>query len=83
MRVQDPAKYAQVLFNIARPGENWTADKIQRMFGAGEQDINAGPDLGPSDIRPPSLTMPASCRPAATSTISTAARWPRSRASAA
>jgi|EndMetStandDraft_8_1072994.scaffolds.fasta_scaffold09248_1 L,D-transpeptidase YcbB len=39
MRVQDPAKYAEVLFNIARPGENWTADKIQRMFGAGEQDI--------------------------------------------
>jgi murein L,D-transpeptidase YcbB/YkuD len=39
MRVQDPAKYAEVLFNIARPGENWTADKIQRMFGTGEQDI--------------------------------------------
>jgi L,D-transpeptidase YcbB len=39
MRVQDPAKYAEVLFNIARPGENWTADKVQRMFGAGEQDI--------------------------------------------
>jgi L,D-transpeptidase YcbB len=39
MRVQDPAKYAEVLFNIARPSENWTADRIQRMFGAGEQDI--------------------------------------------
>src|SRR5262245_45207104 len=39
MRVQDPAKYAEVLFNIARPGENWTADRIQRMFGSGEQDI--------------------------------------------
>jgi murein L,D-transpeptidase YcbB/YkuD len=39
MRVQDPAKYAEVLFNIARPSENWTADKIQRMFGSGEQDI--------------------------------------------
>jgi L,D-transpeptidase YcbB len=39
MRVQDPAKYAEVLFNIARPSENWTADKIKRMFGAGEQDI--------------------------------------------
>jgi L,D-transpeptidase YcbB len=39
MRVQDPAKYAEVLFNIARPGENWTADRVTRMFGTGEQDI--------------------------------------------
>ncbi len=39
MRVQDPAKYAEVLFNIARPSENWTADRIKRMFGTGEQDI--------------------------------------------
>jgi L,D-transpeptidase YcbB len=39
MRVQDPAKYAEVLFNIARPSENWTADRITRMFGSGEQDI--------------------------------------------
>jgi murein L,D-transpeptidase YcbB/YkuD len=39
MRVQDPAKYAEVLFNIARPSENWTADKVKRMFGGGEQDI--------------------------------------------
>jgi murein L,D-transpeptidase YcbB/YkuD len=39
MRVQDPAKYAEVLFNIARPGENWTAERVTRMFGTGEQDI--------------------------------------------
>jgi L,D-transpeptidase YcbB len=39
MRVQDPAKYAEVLLNIARPNENWTADKVKRMFGTGEQDI--------------------------------------------
>jgi murein L,D-transpeptidase YcbB/YkuD len=39
MRVQDPAKYAEVLFNIARPGEGWTADKVKRMYGTGEQDI--------------------------------------------
>jgi L,D-transpeptidase YcbB len=39
MRVQDPAKYAEVLFNIARPSENWTADRVKRMFGTGEQDI--------------------------------------------
>jgi L,D-transpeptidase YcbB len=39
MRVQDPAKYAEVLFNISRPTENWTADRVKRMFGAAEQDI--------------------------------------------
>jgi murein L,D-transpeptidase YcbB/YkuD len=39
MRVQDPAKYAEVLLNIARPNENWTAERITRMFGTGEQDL--------------------------------------------
>jgi murein L,D-transpeptidase YcbB/YkuD len=39
MRVQDPAKYAEVLLDIARPNENWTADRVKRMFGTGEQDI--------------------------------------------
>jgi murein L,D-transpeptidase YcbB/YkuD len=39
MRVQDPAKYAEVLLNIARPGENWTVDRIKGMFGTAEQDI--------------------------------------------
>ena len=39
MRVQDPAKYAEVLLNIARPGEHWTVEKVKRMFGGGEQDI--------------------------------------------
>jgi murein L,D-transpeptidase YcbB/YkuD len=39
MRVQDPAKYAEVLFGIARPSENWTADRIKKMFGGAEQDF--------------------------------------------
>jgi murein L,D-transpeptidase YcbB/YkuD len=39
MRVQDPAKYAEVLLNIARPNEHWTIEKVKRMFGGGEQDI--------------------------------------------
>jgi L,D-transpeptidase YcbB len=39
MRVQDPAKYAEILLNIARPSESWTAEKVKRMFGTGEQDI--------------------------------------------
>ncbi len=43
MRVQDPAKYAEVLLNIARPREHWTADKIKRMFGRSEQDIQLQP----------------------------------------
>jgi murein L,D-transpeptidase YcbB/YkuD len=43
MRVQDPAKYAEVLFSIARPTENWTADRIKKMFGTAEQDIQLQP----------------------------------------
>jgi murein L,D-transpeptidase YcbB/YkuD len=39
MRVQDPAKYAEVLLNIARPHERWTTEKIKSMFGSVEQDI--------------------------------------------
>ena len=43
MRVQDPAKYAEVLLNIARPNEHWTAERIKRMFGSGEQDLQLQP----------------------------------------
>jgi murein L,D-transpeptidase YcbB/YkuD len=39
MRVQDPAKYAEILFGIARPDENWSADRVKRMFGGAEQDF--------------------------------------------
>jgi murein L,D-transpeptidase YcbB/YkuD len=39
MRVQDPAKYAEVLLNIARPREHWTAERVKGMFGAAEQDL--------------------------------------------
>jgi murein L,D-transpeptidase YcbB/YkuD len=39
MRVQDPAKYAEVLLNIARPREHWTAERIKGMFGTAEQDL--------------------------------------------
>jgi murein L,D-transpeptidase YcbB/YkuD len=40
MRVQDPLKYAEVLLNIARPGEGWTAEKVRKMYGAAEQRID-------------------------------------------
>jgi hypothetical protein len=43
MRVQDPAKYAEVLLNIARPNEHWTAERITRMFGHAEQDLQLQP----------------------------------------
>jgi murein L,D-transpeptidase YcbB/YkuD len=43
MRVQDPAKYAEVLLNIARPEEHWTAEKVKGMFGHAEQDIQLQP----------------------------------------
>jgi murein L,D-transpeptidase YcbB/YkuD len=43
MRVQDPAKYAEVLLNIARPQEHWTAARVQNMYGRGEQDLQLQP----------------------------------------
>ena len=39
MRVQDPDKYAEVLLNIARPQERWTAARIRSMYGSAERDI--------------------------------------------
>src|SRR6516164_904709 len=39
MRVEDPVKYAEVLLSIVRPGEGYTQDRIRRMFGAYEADI--------------------------------------------
>jgi murein L,D-transpeptidase YcbB/YkuD len=43
MRIQDPAKYAEVLLNIARPHERWTTERITRMYGAGEQNLQVLP----------------------------------------
>jgi murein L,D-transpeptidase YcbB/YkuD len=43
MRVQDPAKYAEVLLNIARPSEYWTVEKVKQMFGGAERDIQLQP----------------------------------------
>jgi murein L,D-transpeptidase YcbB/YkuD len=43
MRVQDPAKYANILLNIARPNEHWTAERVTQMFAGGEQDIALTP----------------------------------------
>ena len=39
MRVQDPVKYAEVLLSLVRPRDNYTQDKIRKMFGNSEVDI--------------------------------------------
>jgi murein L,D-transpeptidase YcbB/YkuD len=39
MRVQDPVKYAQLLLSIERPNDGYTEDRIRRMFGNNEEDI--------------------------------------------
>jgi len=37
--VQDPVKYAEVLLSLVRPGQGYTQERIRRMFGESEQDI--------------------------------------------
>jgi L,D-transpeptidase YcbB len=39
MRVQDPAKYAEVLLSLALPGQGYTQERIKSMYGRAEQDI--------------------------------------------
>jgi L,D-transpeptidase YcbB len=43
MRVQDPAKYAEVLLGIARPGDHYSQERIKKMYGSAEQDIQLPP----------------------------------------
>jgi L,D-transpeptidase YcbB len=40
MRVQDPLKYGEVILGLALPKENYTADRLQKMFGGSEVNIN-------------------------------------------
>jgi murein L,D-transpeptidase YcbB/YkuD len=40
MRVQDPLKYGEVLLGLALPNERYTADRLQKMFGGSEININ-------------------------------------------
>ena len=39
MRVQDPVKYAEVLLSLVRPHDGYTEDRIRKMFGSSEVDI--------------------------------------------
>jgi hypothetical protein len=43
MRVEHAAKYAEVLFNLSRPDEHWTAERVKSMFGGAEQEIPTEP----------------------------------------
>jgi murein L,D-transpeptidase YcbB/YkuD len=40
MRVQDPLKYGEVLLSIALPKEGYSQERLQRMFGSEERNIN-------------------------------------------
>lgn len=40
MRVQDPLKYGEVLLSIANPKDGYTAERLHRMYGSEEQNIN-------------------------------------------
>jgi murein L,D-transpeptidase YcbB/YkuD len=40
MRVQDPLKYGEVLLGLALPIEHYTAERLQKMFGGSEVNIN-------------------------------------------
>ena len=40
MRVQDPLKYGEVMLGLALPNEHYTADRLQKMFGGSEVNIN-------------------------------------------
>jgi murein L,D-transpeptidase YcbB/YkuD len=43
MRIENPAKYAEVLLNLARPSEHWSVERVTRMYGGGEQDLQLPP----------------------------------------
>jgi murein L,D-transpeptidase YcbB/YkuD len=40
MRVQDPLKYGEVLLSLVLPGENYSQERLRRMFGGAEININ-------------------------------------------
>ncbi|MCW5680955.1 MAG: L,D-transpeptidase family protein [Xanthobacteraceae bacterium] len=40
IRVQDPLKYAELLMNMARPGEGWSQDKIKKLYGTAEHKLD-------------------------------------------
>ena len=63
MRVQDPAKYAEVMLGMARPDDGYTAERIKRMYGYGREPTSSSRrrSRSISPIRAPSWMTTASC----------------------
>jgi murein L,D-transpeptidase YcbB/YkuD len=40
MRVENPLKYGEVLLSLVLPNENYTEDRLRKMFGGSEVNIN-------------------------------------------
>src|SRR6201999_1903009 len=40
MRVENPLKYGEVILGLALPNEHYTADRLQKMFGGSEVNLN-------------------------------------------
>jgi murein L,D-transpeptidase YcbB/YkuD len=40
MRIQNPDRYAEVLLPIANPNDRYTVERIHKMYGGGEKNIN-------------------------------------------
>jgi murein L,D-transpeptidase YcbB/YkuD len=40
MRVYEPLKFGEVIFNLGMPGETWTEGRIAKMFGSAERYVN-------------------------------------------
>jgi len=40
VRVYEPLKFGEVIFNLGLPGDNWTEGRISKMFGSSERYIN-------------------------------------------
>jgi murein L,D-transpeptidase YcbB/YkuD len=40
IRVQNPLKYAELLMTMARPGEDWSEEKIKKLYGAAEHKLD-------------------------------------------
>ncbi len=47
MRVENPLRYAEVLLGIVLPRENYNQERLKRMFGTAEQDIQFPEALRP------------------------------------
>jgi hypothetical protein len=69
MRVQDPVKFAEVVLSIVQPNENYTQERVRRMYGNSEiNHLSRTTCRSTSPTRPPGSMKPASCARAATST---------------